>query len=272
MNASKLKIGIFPQLINGFKVSNLDYEYSLDFEVKKGVHEFIILMKKVGIEIVDLCSINENNLVFGEIVQLISRLLVAFFKCMPTCLKFSYNRYFNDTDRFDIDSPYHSFDDILSKPKLLSRSSLNLLTKAAKSMNESSETQYCQIYDTLQKDLIKIMLDDVKLAEYDALLMPTSTSVPYFHENNSFTTETDVFGMDIFFLSIFTKFPVLNIPAWYSDKKYQLPVGIMLVSKPNRFNNTLQIAGILEKIKNLNKLPKSTPLLRDFKSVNKSCP
>lgn len=210
-------------------------------------------MKKNGIKLIDF---GVENPAFENILHLVNQLINAFGKCLPSCLKASYTRYFNDTSRFDIDSPYHCFDDILYNPKLLSNAS-----QAALATNETlcDANEHCKNYDVSQQNLVDILLDTVNLEDYDALMLPSSTILPYIH-NETLPPRNII---TLFFLSTMTRLPGLNVPSWFSEKE-GLPVGILLVSKPDRFDNTLKIASLIEKSKRLDTLPKSTPLLRDL--------
>jgi Asp-tRNA(Asn)/Glu-tRNA(Gln) amidotransferase A subunit family amidase len=220
------------------------------------------------IQIINLDDSLDKHSPFGTIFHLVDNMTQPFFNCMISCLKFAYNTYFNDSTRFDFDSPYQSFDDILANSKLLSQTSLYLFQAAqADLLNEEAEqscneNEYCKLYDTLQLDLVKTMLETN--GDYDALLMPTETSLPFFPREQNYFVSFENMPTYAPYLSIFSRFPVLNIPVGFSNDGNELPIGAMLVSKPARFDRTLQIAKLLEQTANNNKLPLSTPLLRNL--------
>lgn len=260
IDASKLKVGIFTPLINGFIQQTHNYNYSLDIEVKKGVDATISSIKQSGIQLVNLGgSSSSNNPLFSKIFESLYSMAANFVICMQACLKFSYNQYFGNRARFDFDSPYHNFNDILNNPKLLSKISLDIFNLAALSKNDSQciDSNECISFDSMQKTLIQLL----KSADYDALLMATFNYLPYLHDDYKMGSVNET-GFDIFYLSTFPKFPVISIPTWFSTKE-GLPVGMMLISRPDRFENTLQIARLIKRDKHFDQLPINTPLIRN---------
>lgn len=255
-------------LTNNFEIPQLGIAYNLHPDIKTSLDATIQTFRRdLNLKIAEF---EYSLLTFTTIAALTIQL--TNHPCFIACGKASYTNYFNDTTRFDIDSPYHSFDDLINNPKLLSNETLSYF----EAINADTETtspdrkcqQTCITYDRIKQQLVQTMLNAPDLPDYDAFIVPSWTILPFFHE--------EVYNISfeqlpyMVYLSAYPGFPSLNLPGSYSARTAEspdgLPIGMLLVAKPDRLLETLKIARLMEETLDLTKLPHNTPFLKPIKT------
>lgn len=203
---------------------------------------------------------------FDEVFRISGPLFQLRQICSGSCYKNSLNRYFSDSIRFETDSPYRSFEEFASSDLLYSDWKYRLM---ASNNSESCDPNSCNTYDRLKSQFNQIVQSWFNKDDVDALIMPTYGIKPIFlnEQITSIITNLNV--------ATLSGIPALNVPAAYTEPTKEepdgLPVGVLLLTKPDRLKNTFKLAKILENSRKLSKLPYSTPLITyNDKCISKS--
>lgn len=264
-NSSKqFKIAYIDKFLEPFnfsaRLNNL--KYVLDPEVHAAFLESIDNFKKIGIDVI---QINISTSFFnGIIIPMIEEMhLSRYYNCGIPCYKMSLNRYFMDIERFNVDAPYHSFDE-LRNSKLLGSFFSNFLNYSNVDDPIGDCNQSCQLY-IKQSKIFQLITDDWFILEnndtIDALIFPTMATLPEKlddPEGNTVISAT--------FIAAFSGYSNLNIPIKFSNPiklaPHGLPIGAMLIASNEGFLNMLVIAKKYEDAYLIiKKLPESTPLI-----------
>lgn len=257
-----MTIGININLTDSFQIPSINFKYLLEPEVKTALDSTIENLKKLKFNVVDF----SYNIETWIRILILTTQMAYDSNCYSSCGRPNYDSYFNDTSRFDFDSPYHSFDELMRNPKLLSPTSFDYLNANDPNATDETCAQNCANQDRNKEELVKLFLDSPGVPYYDAMLVPTVTYLPFIHYNFNISAVGNLPNL-CFFVGI-PQFAALAFPGAYSpstsDSPDGLPIGMMLIIRPNKVISTLKIATLLEKSKNLVKLPQNTPIIRNL--------
>lgn len=260
-NAKNVKPPGFLKLIK--RTTKTDFIYKLDPEVKSSLNDTIETLKKLNLKTVDEFTYTLETFLLSA--KLMGELGTS--PCFFSCAKFDYDKYFNVSNRFDIDAPYHDLNELIVNPKLLSDYNRWFFEMANSSASETNCVRDCLEYNALKEELVKVYLESPEIPYYDALLVPTLTILPYTH-NPDFSEAGSLFVMST--SAAYPGFAAVNVPGSYSKRTAQspdgLPIGMLLIARPDRIVETLKIASLIEnsRVGGLAKLPQNTPLIRDL--------
>jgi Asp-tRNA(Asn)/Glu-tRNA(Gln) amidotransferase A subunit family amidase len=255
VDPSKLKIKSITNFWDSLNFQSINY--AIDGELKPFFQNSLGIFKVLGMSVFDYSLTND------ELAQLANLLKITKDEspnCMKKCLKFSYNRYFSDRDRFQSDAPYNSFDLLYTSP-LLSPEWYNFFNNY--SISNVITTQECQL-GCLMYDDAKSKLDTLVKSwfagDYDAIVMPSFTNLPPLLN----TSPNSSVSMAV--LSMITGNPFISIPAGYTSPSASapdgLPYSIGLLGTKDKIDRIFKIAKLFENINKVVKLPSSTPLLK----------
>ena len=222
-----------------------------------------------------IIDIEVNQTEFDELNQLSYKIILSgLYNCIDSCFKASFEKYINDSDRFQSDSPYKTYSDILSSP-LLNHWFERFNRSNFQNPNEICKSG-CEIHDSLRLKFTSYVNDWFIRANVDLLILPTSLDLPFFINQTE-----PLINASPTFISPYTGLPSLNIPIGFSKSdKYApdgLPIGLMMITKSEDILSAFKLAKVYEKyyLTNIiNKLPKITPKIDyscngspDFNSV-----
>lgn len=245
-------------LVNIFFDTFPPINYYVDNEVKQIMTETVTRMKSLQLNVTTLDFSQEELGTTSEVILTLSG--VNSKNCLVGCTKQAYNKYFNNTDRFQSDAPCKKFDDLVKSP-LLSDYWKEELNKSVVADADLECSQKCLIYDDYKRKYMKLI--DTWFARYnaDALAIPSSAILPY----NSGTVNSNLTSFLI--MATLANKLSFNVPVGYSKSTDTapdgLPVGLLLIARTDRIIQTLKIAKLMENAKSFAKLPTKTPLLAD---------
>lgn len=259
------KIGYFKRLLDpfNFTIRNQTYEYKPDIEVHDEMIKAIDNLRMLNVDVIEL-DIND----FEDFILTFDNLLYSRYEnCRMPCYKMSLDRYFNDLERFQSDSPYSSFDDF-KKSDLLSDSFKNYLNEADAS-NAFMCNESCKKYTEQRIEFEKMVKSWYRISDseqFDAILYPTMISLP------EKLTHFDI-GVLLSPLTISSVSGcyTLNIPIGFSkpdkDAPDGLPIGALLMSSDEKFMNMIHIAKMYDNAYlKQKKLPRNTPIIKSSNS------
>lgn len=258
--SSDLRVSVFNVFFDSFPPIN----YYLDSNVKSIMSDTLSRMKSIQLNITSF-DLTQDELTNAS--QIILTQQSGAKACLIGCTRQAYNSYFNNSNRFQYDAPYKSFDDLFKSP-LLSLYWRDELNKSVNSNNVDLEcTQKCSLYDEYKAKYIKLIDSWFQRYNADALVIPNSAVLPYDcgSEQKNLTT----------FLIMATLANKLsfNVPVGYSSSTSEspdgLPVGLLLVSRDDRIVQAFKIARLIEESRSSAKLPSSTPIISDSNSSSK---
>lgn len=129
-------------------------------------------------------------------------------------------------------------------------------------------SESCNNYETYKLELEDLVASWFAKDNIDSFLMPTYLHVP--NSNSSLPTtsrqsSTNATIESLATLAAYSSYPSLNIPIGYTHKG--LPVGILLLSKPETLVKSLNAAKLLESQYAEIKLPRTTPELNNSRFI-----
>lgn len=260
---SVLKIGIVNQFYNPFNVSNMfgNFTYIIDKQVKSAIQNALENLEKLGLEVVKI-DISQDT--FNLLNNISSDIVIERqFNCVLLCVKDSINDYLNKTDRFEYDSPFHKFDDLLLSPYLT-----KYWNETFSKSNIDDPAHKCEIgcskYEKLRQDFTQIVKQWYDQNGIQALVFPTINDLPYVLKDID-----KLINISPTFLSPYTKYAALSIPIGFSkettDAPDGLPIGMMLLTPNENLYNVFKIATKYSEIyPNSNQLPSNTPRIEKF--------
>jgi Asp-tRNA(Asn)/Glu-tRNA(Gln) amidotransferase A subunit family amidase len=264
----ELKLGFVSNFFEPFNVSGSSggpiISYVLDPNVKTLLVDSIDKFKQVGVRLIEI-TFDKSKL--EEVFQVSGPLFFYRMSCSSACTKYSYNNYFNDSTRFASDAPYTSFDQLANSWLLSAKWSTYFNRSQTSTPNENCISK-CKEYDSLKIQFINIVeqwfaqdVDGLVMPTYSVLPEPINPSIkrPNADSNINFITS-------IFNIATLTNLPALNVPIAYakatSTRPDGLPLGVTIISKPDKLMNVFRMAKLYENKFNLAKLPYTAPLLK----------
>lgn len=262
VNPSELKILVIKNFINSFDTVRPNYTFKFDPQVKKALDDTIAKFKELKV-IVNEIELSKED--FEDFMQKMDEM--GKDTCVFTCAKYSANKYFSDPNRFESDAPFKSYADLLASP-LLTQSWKDFFTQVNFDNPEQLCNQNCLKYDQLKQNLRDSILKNPKLPEFDSLFLAASAVLPFRHDQKFEGNEQS----SLMSISSLTGFSALTFPAAYSTPSSEypdgLPMGMLLINKPDRLMSAFKLAKLIDQAKNLKKLPLSTPLLENINCAN----
>lgn len=258
----QLKIGVVSNLVNNFDLNFLNTQkfgsiYRIDPEVKQAFENTIYRFKILGIPVKEF-SLNMTE--FEDLFKKLDDIFDSYVNCLIGSKKQSMNFYFSDDQRFGPDSPIKTFDEFFSSELLNDywREDFNVSQIVSNDPNIKSE---CDNFVLKSKMINKLISSWYDMHNLDCFIVPTSTSLPKLNVQ----IEEDIFLDSTIIIGILAGFPILNLPVGFSKKKLDasdgLPIGLSLISKPDRLIKVLKISQAYEKNFGLTKLPSRMPLI-----------
>jgi Asp-tRNA(Asn)/Glu-tRNA(Gln) amidotransferase A subunit family amidase len=250
IDGSTLKVLYISDFFDSFQFGRIDYY--VDPELNSHFKNSVFSLKNSNVQF------NEIRLTYFELLRIssfLSGIIVESSNCLFSCIKSSYNSYFGDLKRFPFDSPYHNFDSFYSSSGLSSLWKQEFVR--ARSSQALNCEPNCQKYYALRQSITSLieswLSDDV-----DVMIMPSITKVvPPIVSNE----ENKMLSFS--FLSVYSNMPFLNVPAGFN--KEGLPLGLGLISRPEKIENLFKIAKLFENGNNFSRLPRLIP------AINKRC-
>lgn len=263
---SKFRLGYSKILNSNFKIdipgTNLSWTYTFDNQVKPLVDVALNNLQKLNLQSVDI-NVDSNQ--FNQIFIKFFTILQDVFNCLSSCKKLAIDKYFGDSDRFQSDAKFKSFNDLYASP-LLSQKWQHDFSYANVSDPAANCSSTCVNYDSFLAYFKPIFKSWFDASNIDVLFMPSRTMLPY--DRNLVLQDTEFDSLDIF--CSLSGYSCLNVPVGYtnpsSDDPDGLPVGMILVSKPENLMKAFQLAKLYESSYGTVKLPYTVPLLGN--SVN----
>jgi hypothetical protein len=173
----------------------------------------------------------------------------------------SFQKYINDSERFQSDSPYKTYSDILLIPLLnhwyerFNRSNFSNLDEKCR--------DECERHDSLRLKFNSYVNNWFIRTNVDLLILPTSLDLPFF-----INLTEPLINASPTFISPYTGLPSLNIPIGFSQAdKYApdgLPICLMMITKNDDILSAFKLATFYEKNYStniINILPRITPKL-----------
>lgn len=241
----KFKVAYVKQFLEPFNLTNIfgTFLNKFDDEVNATLQKTIKNMRDSNIEIVE---VDLNSTEFELAKNFTQNIIIERIaeKCGDACFKHPFDRYLADSERFQADAPYHSFEDLLKSP-LLSSYWRNHFNATNYPDAENFCEQKCRIYDIERQKFKNLVNSWYKSSNADAFIFPSISELPY----NLNITEP-ILTVSHTFMSPYTGYATLNLPAGFSkptkDSPNGLPIGIQLLSLPETLVNTFKIAKIYE--------------------------
>jgi hypothetical protein len=188
------------------------------------------------------------TLTAGELDGLTNRIAVMNrHPCTLDCVEEAADHYLNDSGRFGVDSPYHSFHEFKASPLLSQAWKETYQSLAATSKPENCHSS-CKKYEHLKEELIEFYskLDHGHVGEVDAIIIPSNFQLPLVINSTRPPNSSTTFIQ----LATCMGYAALSVPVGASvpDKNAPqgLPMGAALISKPERLFNVFRIAKIWE--------------------------
>ena len=259
---SQFKIGTITDFNSYLKLrlSIGDVEYKVDDVIKKEMTKTINNFNSLALNITEF-SLNQSQI---DVLKELCEFLISN-DCSKYCLKYSMNKYFNDSDRFSYDAPYKDFEALVKSPLLKSY--------WAKELNVSNIqdplngcTVNCKRYDEVRQksiDFFEYFFKD----KIDAILMPSFSVLPNLNSQNEIVASSFITVSPFYSIAGLT---ALNMPISFSPVNSSqldgLPIGVLLLTKSDNLINTLKIAKAYEKYVKMVRLPSSAPYI-----LNSNC-
>ena len=267
---SKFKIGYFKRFFTSFNLSNEfgNFSYFVDDQVNKALMKAVDKLKDLKFEIIPIeMPITD----FKKFIGLSVGIVIASSNVISACIQKSYDKYFQDNNRFDSDAPYHNFESFINSSQLSDewKSYFSGIV-----LNDTKNECKLKIenYQNFKKQYIDFFDYWFGKEDVQMFLFPTSNSLP--HKLNE--TE-DAINVSPSILSPFLGYPSLNMPIDFSiptkNSSAALPIGMLMLTNRNNLFNVLKLASIYEKtyLKSTN-LPKATPLIIRSSISQPKCP
>jgi amidase len=262
---SNLKLRVIRDFIEGFELSFVfgNFSYEPETQVRQAVDSSLNNFKEIGVSLFEN-RLNQSEL--SNIKEIIQGIYVYNGDCNSSCMKKFLNIYFNDSSRFDADAPYHNFEELLRSP-LLDDYWKKTFTKANSSNSEEMCQSACAIFRRVRKQSQQLVESWFGDDQVDAIAFPTSAVLPTYH---NYTKYGNPFYSVVLIFTL-AAYPTLNLPISYVEKSDTLPdgipIGLLLVTKPEKLLNTLRIAKLFENTNDMVKLPHTTPLIVDENEI-----
>ena len=273
-DSSKINIGIVEAFWNNFNISYElfgDFTYKFDEQVYETLNNSVNNFAKLNYKIIDI-KVNQTE--FNELNQLSLQIIITgLYNCIDSCYKASVEKYLNDAERFQSDSPYNNYQEMLSSP-LLSEFWHERFNRSNFPNPDETCRVECETHDLLRSRFVEYVNAWFSKSGADVLLFPTSLDLAFFINsteplNNASPT----------FIAPYTGLPSLNIPVGFSKPdKYApdgLPIGLMMITQRDNLLSEFKLAKVYEKNYPINsKLPELTPRLfyKEDATCNRSSP
>ena len=241
----ELKVSTVTNFLNDFEIfaGFTKLTYTLDPAIKSELLNTVANMKKLNVQVVEQ-TMSETQ--FNEFKTKVADVAMQqLLGCDQKCLKLNLNKYLNNAARFEVDSAYNSFDELVDSP-LLSLTFQNLFSSAdSKSTTlEDDCTKACAGYDTAKKALKDFML---KLFDngVDGVLLPTTGNVAYEMGKPS---SGNIIGANL--LAPYTGLASINLPVNFTKPSANapkgLPIGNLLLTTSDKLFNCIKLAKYYE--------------------------
>jgi Asp-tRNA(Asn)/Glu-tRNA(Gln) amidotransferase A subunit family amidase len=238
--------------------------YFMDPQVERVVHTAVQNFNNLNFQLVEI-DLDEHELsrTFTSIQYILE---IDLHDCLNSCKRDLINEYFNDSERFPIDSPYRNAQALYDSP-LLSETWQYIFNDLNNETSDQNCRQNCVGYDTFLLNFKRLIARFYQVNQLDGFLMPSRLQPP--HYANKTHPDNLLDSLDIF--CSFSGYPCLNIPIGFCHETDQrashledgLPVGLILMSQPENLMKTLKFVRLYEKTYGLVKLPHTVPLLTD---------
>lgn len=264
-----LKLGYSKIFIDDFTVqvprSDQLISHFINPYVKDSVQGALKRFESLGIQMVD---VNLNYSQITDILADLQNISTQLYMCIYGCKKHLINAYLSG---FESDAPYTSFSSLFKSPLLSDKWKVDFDTADMMGMDDESCGKNCAPFESYMKSFKSVFDQWLDSANLDAFLIPTRLDLPYLKYDGRNFSRVDSFDMQ--FCS-FTGYACLNVPVDYakvdSTDPDGLPVGVILVARPNSLNQMLKIAKLYENAYPLVKLPYTTPLFNASSCLFKS--
>ena len=266
IDVKKIKVGSVKALWSNFNISYPigEFTYIFDDQVYQIVSNAKKNFEKLNLPIVD---IEMNQTEFDTLNDLSFQIIISGLSgCMDACVKGPIEKYLNDSKRFQYDSPYKSYEDLLSSP-LLSKHWFETFNRSNfQNPNERCRDE-CLPQDSYRSKFREYVNDWFNRSNTNVLIFPTSLDLPFFigaELDNSSPT----------FICPYTGLASLSISVGFSKPDQYapdgLPVGLMMITHKDDLPLAFKMAKLYEENFSYNKkLPRVTPKID--KSNNLIC-
>lgn len=125
-------------------------------------------------------------------------------------------------------------------------------------------TDGCEAYENAKHELQSFLDEWFSKDDIDCFLMPTYLHLPTSIKPEAILSSPTVSISTLASLAAFSSYPSVNVPIGLTSS--QLPAGFLLLSKPDSFLKSLNVAKLYEREYGETKLPRSTPELNSARS------
>lgn len=257
---NKIKIGYFKNFFQEIHINSVygNYTYDLDDQIVDNLIKSIKNMRDLKIEVVEI-DLNSTQLT-QMVLSIADLIFSAFSQCIPLCFKYSIDKYFNDSIKFEVDSPYKSFDD-LAESSLLSEYWIKNFNMTNIQNAEATCEYSCMLHDEQRVQFTQLLETYYISNNIKALIFPTNNNLPADLNDTEFKINLS----PIYFPPI-TGYASLTIPIGFSKPTKTatngLPIGMMIMSKQEHLDTIFTIAKLYdEKYLTQKTLPPFAPQL-----------
>jgi hypothetical protein len=192
---------------------------------------------------------------FDKLLKSLEILTLARIECQTFCLKDSFNEYFGQPNRFDVDAPYRDFESFFKSP-ILNGFWKDFLTPSNISNEKDACKNGCVLYEQLKLELANLTTQLFINSNAEILVYPTANGLPLFLNN---LNDNSMVGT---FLSSSTGYPSINVPISSLDG---FPLSVSFLARSENTTRLLRFAKHVEDKLYKFSLPKNTPLIPQVK-------
>lgn len=248
---SAFRIGYNELFFDDFKMYMNDSDDTLYFnvndEIKKHMNKLISnLNSQFNRTDVQTIRIDFDSSHISKLFSSIHQTYISLYLCGQDQMVSLLHAYFNDSDRFPVDSPYRDVNSFLVSSLLSEKwTSRDIFSKINITRLRSSpnfQSKPCSDLNFLMAQFKRIFYGWFDKHNLDALLLPSAFELPNRHDGS----RPDSFVL----FCAFSDYPCLNVPVGFSSPNAQnpdgLPIGVTFITRPQRLIDLFRVIRMYE--------------------------